>query len=70
MAACDFSWLKVVSFFGMGILVFLAFLLIAGGIYWFTGGEVLYGIANILGGIVCIGLAWWVHKNYEKNEKK
>ena len=66
MAESDFSWLKLASFFGAGLLWVLAVLLIATGIRLITADTVFYGVATIVGGIVCIYASVLVYKNYQK----
>ena len=66
MAESDFSWLKLASFFGAGLLWVLAVLVIAAGIRLIAVDSFLYGVATIIGGIVCIYASVLVYKNYQK----
>lgn len=66
MNESDFSWYKIASIFGAGLLWVLAVLLIATGIRLITADTVFYGVATIVGGIVCIYASVMVYKNYQK----
>jgi hypothetical protein len=66
MAESDFSWLKMASFFGALVLVILAIVTIANGILLITGGDVMRGVASIVGGLVCAAGAVIVYLNYQR----
>jgi len=66
MAESDFSWLKIASFFGAGLLWVLAVLVIAAGIRLIVADAFLYGVATVVSGIVCIYASVLVYKNYQK----
>ena len=70
MAECDFSWFKILSFFGAAILVLLCFVMFGFGISNIIGGETVYGAACILAGVLSAGVAAWVYKNYQKKGNK
>lgn len=69
MAESDFSWFKILSFFGVALLTFLCFVVIAGGIYLIIGGKAFHGVAVIVSGVLCGGLAVWVYRNYQKKTR-
>lgn len=53
------------STLGAGLLTLLCFALLGYGINTiYSGGEVFYGVACIIGGLVCAGLAYTVYKRY------
>lgn len=66
MAASDFSWFKLASFFGAALLAILCFATIAGGINLVIGGNAFNGVLAIVSGIICGGLAVLVYRNYQK----
>lgn len=66
MAKCNFSWFKIGSFFGAGLLVILCFMLLGFGITNMVDGETVYGIACILGGVLSGAASVMVYKNYQK----
>ena len=66
MAESDFSWFKLLSFFGVGILALPCFVVIAGGITLITSGNAFNGVACILAGLLCGAFAVWVYRNYQK----
>lgn len=70
MAECDFSWFKILSFFGVAILVVLCFIMFGFGISNIISGETAYGVACILAGVLSAGVATWVYKNYQKKGNK
>lgn len=70
MAESDFSWFKLLSFFGVGLLALLCFVTIAGGITLIAGGNAFNGVFVIIAGIICGGLAVWVYRNYQKKTLK
>lgn len=70
MAESDFSWFKLASFFGAGLLAILCFVTIAGGITLIVGGNAFHGAVVIIAGIICGGLAVLVYRNYQKKTLK
>ena len=69
MAESDFSWFKILSIFGAGLLALLCFIIIAGGIYLITDGHSFNGAAGILCGILCGVAACWIWQNYNKKTR-
>ncbi len=69
MAESDFSWFKILSIFGAGLLVLLCFVTISGGIRLIIGGNAFHGAAAIIAGVVCGVLAWLVYRNYDKKTR-
>lgn len=61
-----FSWFKLGSFFGVGLLVFVCFVAIPGGALLIKGGNAFNGVFAIIAGLVCLGLAVWIYRNYQK----
>lgn len=75
MAESDFSWFKLASFFGVAILMFACFVVIAGGVTLITKGEPFNGVFTIIAGLLLGAGAVWVYRNYQKkttptNKKK
>ena len=75
MAESDFSWFKLASFFGVAILMFACFVVIAGGITLITKDEAFNGAFTIVAGLLLGAGAVWVYRNYQKkttptNKKK
>ena len=66
MAESDFSWFKLASFFGAGLLALLCFIVIAGGISLIVGGNTFNGVGTIIAGALCGAGAVWVYRNYQK----
>ena len=66
MAESDFSWFKIASFFGAGLLMFIAIVAIASGIYLAFENRGFNGVITIIAGTVCAVLSVLVYKNYEK----
>lgn len=70
MAESDFSWFKLASFFGVAILMFSCFVVIAGGITLITKGEAFNGAFTIAAGVILGAAAVWVYRNYQKKTLK
>lgn len=68
MATSDFSWFKILSFFGVGLLTFACFVVIAGGITLCTKGEPFNGAFTIVAGLLLGAAAVWVYRNYQKKD--
>lgn len=66
MAESDFSWFKILSIFGAGLLALACFVIIAGGIMLITSGNAFNGVFVILAGIACGAGAYFVYRNYQK----
>jgi len=69
MAESAFSWLKVASFVGACVLIVLAIVVIASGCNLISSGSTFYGVASILGGVVCLADAVMVYRNYQIKRK-
>lgn len=65
MAESDFSWFKILSFFGAGLLALACFVIVAGGIMLITSGNAFNGVFVILAGLACGVGAYFVYKNYQ-----
>ena len=70
MAECDFSWFKVLSFFGATALAVLCFVMLGFGISNITSGEAAYGVACILAGALSACVAVWTYRNYQKKKSE
>ena len=68
MAESNFSWFKILSFFGAAVLVVLAFILIGSGINQCVNDSTAYGVASIIGGCLSGFVAYWVYNNYQKKQ--
>lgn len=66
MAHSDFSWTKLLSFFGVGILIFLAFVMFSFGGIVLSNGTIFYGIMSLLSGVAHVGFAVILYRNYIK----
>lgn len=66
MAESDFSWFKILAFFGVGLLVFMCFVVVAGGIMLITNGDAFNGVFVILAGLGCGAGAFFLYKYYQK----
>ena len=66
MAHSDFSWRKIFSFFGAGLLILVAFVSLAIGGNLCYAGQAFYGVMSILAGAVSASLAVIVYRNYQK----
>lgn len=65
MAEADFSWRKILSFFGVGILAFTAIVTLAGGIILITAKEPFNGVFTIISGLIDCGLVVYLYKDYQ-----
>ena len=67
-----FSWFKILSFFGAGILAFACFVVIAGGISLIASpdGDAFNGVFVIIAGVVLGVLAVLIYRNYQKKTSK
>ena len=66
MAESDFSWLKIACFIGAAVLVILAFVLVASGIYLIVDGNSFYGVSSILGGLLSGIVAFSLYQYYQR----
>lgn len=65
-ATADFSWAKLLCFYGAGFIALLAFAILAAGILLITKGVVFNGIAAILGAVATFAWAVYLYKYYKK----
>lgn len=65
-ATSDFSWTKLLCFYGAGFLALLACVILAAGILLITKGAVFNGIGTILGAIATFAWAVYLYKYYQK----
>lgn len=66
MAHSDFSWRKIFSFIGAGLLIFVAFVTISTGANLIYEGGIFNGIVTCFGGASSIALAVVLYRNYTK----
>lgn len=66
MAHSDFSWRKLLSFFGTALLVLVAFVTFALGGNLIYGGQTFYGVMSLVAGGACGTLAVLLYLNYQK----
>ena len=66
MAHSDFSWRKLFSFFGAGLLLFVAFVAVSSGAFLISFGKVFNGVVTILAGGATFALAAVVYVNYTR----
>lgn len=66
MAESNFSWLKTASFVGALVLLVLAFVMVAGGVYLIGDAHTFHGVATIIGGLLSAAGAVVVYRNYQK----
>lgn len=66
MAHSDFSWTKVLCFFGALACVFVAIVTISSGISLAVGGRLFNGVMTCLGGGASIALAVILYRYYQK----
>lgn len=62
----DFSWRKILSFFGAALLVFIGIATISSGIKLITIHMGFNGVMTILGGLASIAWAVYLYKSYNK----
>ena len=65
-ATSDFSWTKLLCFYGAGFLALLACVILAAGILLITKGVVFNGIGTILGAVATFAWAVYLYKYYQK----
>jgi hypothetical protein len=70
MAESDFSWNKFATFFGVALLVFLCFVVVAGGIYLIRGGNPFHGVLTIVAGVLCGAAAVILYRRYQKKSRE
>lgn len=66
MAHSDFSWRKIFSIIGAGLLLFVAFVAISSGALLLSLGNIFNGVVTILSGGCNIALAVILYRNYTK----
>ncbi len=65
-ATSDFNWIKILCFYGTGILALLACAILAAGIILINKGATFNGIAAILGAVATFAWAVYLYKYYQK----
>ena len=70
MNASDFSWYKIASIFGAGLLVLIACSIVAGGIYLIQDGRAFNGVTCFVGAFLCGVGAWAVYTTYQRKSEE
>ena len=65
----DFSWFKIISFFGTGLAALLAFVNFGSGGILFKSGNGFNGFCTIISACAWVGVAIFLYKNYQKKSK-
>jgi len=65
-AEADFTWRKILSFFGVGFLAIFGIVTISSGVGLAVAGKVFNGIVSCLGGGCAFALCVILYKNYER----
>lgn len=66
MAHAEFSWRKLFSFVGAGLLVLVAFVSLALGGNLLNMGQTFYGVMSLATGVISFALAVVIYRNYQK----
>ena len=66
MAHAEFSWRKIFSVFGAGLLVLVAFVTLAVGGNLLNMGQAFYGVMLLAAGVISFALAVVVYLSYRK----
>lgn len=66
----QFSWRKILSFFGVAILVLAGIIGISQGIRLVVADTILLGILPIIGGVSAIAGAVLLYRSYNKYSEK
>lgn len=69
MAEADFSWNKILSFFGVAILAFIGIVNLGLCGLLLSEGRVFYAIFAMLGGFCAWAIAVALYKRYENRDK-
>ena len=67
-ASSDFSWTKLLSFFGAGLAVFFAFVNGGSAGILIDSGNSFNGVCSIFSAIGWLGVAFGLYKNYQKQD--
>lgn len=68
MATSDFSWFKILSFFGAGIALFFAFVNGGNAGILIKGGNGFNGVCSILSAIGWLVVVCLIYRNYQKKD--
>lgn len=66
MAHSDFSWRKLFSIIGAGLILFVAFVAISSGALLISFDKIFNGVVTILSGGCCFALAVILYRKYTK----
>lgn len=70
MATSDFSWFKILSFFGAALALFLAFVNGGSAGTLIKSGYGFNGVGCILSALGWVAVAVLIYKNYQKKDAK
>ena len=65
-AEADFTWRKILSFFGVAFLAFIGIVSISSGISIAVAGKAFNGVVTCLGGGCAFALCVIIYKSYER----
>lgn len=68
MATSDFSWFKILSFFGVAIALFFAFVNGGSAGILIKGGNGFNGVCSILSAIGWLVVVYLIYRNYQKKD--
>ena len=68
MATSDFSWFKILSFFGAAIALFFAFVNGGSAGTLIKGGNNFNGVCSILSAVGWLAVAYLIYRNYQKKD--
>ena len=66
MATSDFSWTKILCFFGAGFAAFFSYVNFGSAGIHIKGGNAFNGIGSIFSAIGWLGVAFGLYKYYQK----
>ena len=67
-ATANFSWFKILSFFGAGLAVFFAFVNFGSGGILINSGNGFNGICTIISACAWLFVAFAIYKNYQRKD--
>lgn len=70
MATSDFSWFKILSFFGAAIAIFFAFVNGGSAGDLIKAGYGLNGVCSIFSALGWVAVAVLVYRNYQKKDSE
>lgn len=70
MATSDFSWFKLLSFFGAALAIFFAFVNGGSAGILIQSGNGFNGVCSILSAIGWVAVAVLIYRNYQKVDRE